>query len=154
MDRVSRSEAETEQLGALLAPLLEPGDVIALDGPLGAGKTRFVAGLARGLAAPARVRSPTFTLVNEYAGRVALLHVDLYRIESREIGGLALEERLGDAVLAVEWADKLPAGWLEDALIVRLAPGEGDDRSVRAEARGARAAALLGRWERAVAGVA
>src|SRR5438046_887525 len=106
MRLVSRSEADTERLGETLAPRLEPGDLVALDGPLGAGKTRFVIGLARGLAARARVRSPTFTLVNEYHGRIPLMHVDLYRLAPAEVAGLALAEALADAALVVEWADK------------------------------------------------
>ncbi|HKQ56730.1 MAG TPA: tRNA (adenosine(37)-N6)-threonylcarbamoyltransferase complex ATPase subunit type 1 TsaE, partial [Candidatus Eisenbacteria bacterium] len=75
---------ETERWGEALAPAVKPGDVIALLGPLGAGKTRFVAGLARGIAAAARVRSPTYTLVNEYPGRVPLIHLDLYRVTAAE----------------------------------------------------------------------
>ena len=73
----SEDEAAIEALGASLAPHLAAGDVVTLSGPLGAGKTRFVAGLARGLQVSAHVRSPTFTLVNEYRGRLRLLHVDL-----------------------------------------------------------------------------
>src|SRR5439155_5091933 len=98
----SRSEAETERFAETLAALLGPGDVIALEGALGAGKTRFVAGLARGIAARARVRSPTFTLVHEYpGGRVTLVHADLYRLETAEVGGLGLEEALDRAALVV-----------------------------------------------------
>ena len=85
-------------------------------GFFGAGKTRFVAGLAHGLDVKARVRSPTFTLVNEYRGRIALLHVDLYRLESREVVSLALEERVESAALVVEWAEKLSGTRLMESL--------------------------------------
>jgi len=136
------------RLGAALGAWLEPGDVIALEGPLGAGKTRFVAGLAHGLDAKARVRSPTFTLVNEYHGRIVLVHVDLYRIEPHEVSSLGLEERVDSAALVVEWADKLPAGLLERALEVRITPGTGDTRTFEARAFDPRAVTVLERWER------
>ena len=139
------------RLGEALGPRLEPGDVIALEGPLGAGKTRFVAGLAAGLDVKARVRSPTFTLVNEYRGRIPLLHVDLYRLEPREVPGLALEERSEIAALVVEWADRLPHTLLAEALHVRITPGDGDRRTIEARGDGARARALLEYWQHALA---
>jgi len=142
---ISRSEAETEALGESLGPLLEPGDVIALVGPLGAGKTRFVAGLARGLAAKARVRSPTFTLVNEYRGRIPLLHVDLYRVETRDLPGLALEERFGDAAIVVEWGDQLPSGFTDGGLRIQIEQNDGG-RVLHCESLGARGRELLNSW--------
>jgi tRNA threonylcarbamoyladenosine biosynthesis protein TsaE len=105
---VTRSEAETEALGLSLGAELRPGSVLLLSGPLGAGKTAFVRGLAAGLAAdPAEVSSPTFTLIQEYRGRLVLQHVDLYRLSAREAADLGLEELAGgDAVVAVEWPDR------------------------------------------------
>ena len=146
---ITRSEAETEALGASLAPLLEPGDVIALIGPLGAGKTRFVAGLAHGLNVKARVRSPTFTLVNEYHGRLPLLHVDLYRLEPRDVDGLALEERLDEVALVVEWGEKLPERWRADAMEIRIEP-DGSERTVDLKSTGSRSLALLNEWRPAL----
>ena len=145
--RVSRSAAATEALGAALAPALRAGDVIALSGPLGAGKTRFVAGLARGLAPGARVRSPSFTLVNEYAGAPPLFHLDLYRLErAPEAESLGLEEYAERGVLAVEWGERLPGAWLAEALAIAIAPGPDGARTLAASAHAGRGAALLAAW--------
>ena len=118
--RVSAAERDTEALGAALAACLEAGDVLVLVGPLGAGKTRFVAGLARGLGAGSRVRSPSFTLLNEYRGDRLLLHLDLYRLEPREVDGLGLEEQIERGVLVAEWGDKLPIALRSEALTLRF----------------------------------
>src|SRR5207237_10863588 len=107
----SRSERETEAAATRLATSLRPGDVVLLVGPLGAGKTAFVRGLAVGLGIdPAEVSSPTFTLVHEYrGGRVPLVHVDLYRLsDGREIEDLGLDEIGEGAVLASDGADRRP----------------------------------------------
>ena len=107
----SHSEEETEAIARRLAGSLQPDSVVLLQGDLGAGKTVFARGLAEGLGADAAdVSSPTFTLIQEYrGGRLPLLHVDLYRLDDpREIDDLGLEELGEGAVLAVEWADKLP----------------------------------------------
>ena len=105
----STSAEETESLGARLAESLGPGDVVALTGELGAGKTCFTQGLARGLGVARRAVSPTFVLVNEYRGRLLIHHVDAYRTESlTELLDLGLEEMFaGEGVTIVEWADKL-----------------------------------------------
>ena len=148
--RLSRSPADTEALGEALAPGLEPGDVIVLTGPLGAGKTCFVAGLARGLACAARVRSPSFTLVNEYRGRLLLLHLDLYRVEAAAAEALGLEEQAERGVLVAEWGEKLPAGLRERALAVEFEIVSERERRLTAHAGRApgeaRAAALLDAW--------
>ena len=148
--RRTASVEETERLGEALAGALEAGDVIALSGPLGAGKTRFVAGLARGLAAAARVRSPTFTLVNEYPGRIALAHLDLYRVEPSEVEGLGLDDHLESGAIVVEWGEKLPAARRRDALHLDFAIASEGERAISAAASGARGAALLAAW-RAIA---
>jgi len=103
------NESETSQAGEALGATLRPGDVVLLYGDLGAGKTAFVRGLARGIGAnPDDVSSPTFTLVQEYAGPAATLyHVDLYRLEGPEIEDLGLEDLVsGDGIVAIEWAER------------------------------------------------
>jgi tRNA threonylcarbamoyladenosine biosynthesis protein TsaE len=110
---ISHNPAETESLGERWGRTAQCGLVIALTGELGAGKTQFVKGLARGLGIPARVHSPTFTLVNEYGGgRLRLFHLDLYRLETRaQIVSAGLEEFLQpDGVTVIEWAEKLESG--------------------------------------------
>jgi len=144
--RRTASTEETEALGAALAPALEPGDVICLEGPLGAGKTRFVAGLARGLAAASRVRSPTFTLVHTYPGRLPLTHVDLYRLDSPEVEGLGLEETLDEGALVVEWGERLPSRWQEEALHVAIEITGPESRALSARADRGRGLALLEAW--------
>ena len=100
---------ETQALGAELGARLGSGAVVACVGELGAGKTCFVQGLARGLGVASPVTSPTFVLVNQYRGRLAVNHVDAYRTESlAELMDIGVEEMLdGDGVTIVEWADKL-----------------------------------------------
>src|SRR5215470_4417707 len=106
---ISNSPVETEALGESWGRTLESGWVIGLSGDLGAGKTQLVKGLARGLGIPARVHSPTFTLVNLYeGGRLRLFHLDLYRLDSRQqIIQAGLEEFLNpDGIAVIEWADR------------------------------------------------
>src|SRR5919107_1437973 len=105
----TRSEQETFALGEHVAATLQPGTFVLLHGDLGAGKTAFVRGLATGLGAnPDDVSSPTFVLVQEYAGPAATLyHVDLYRLEPAEIDDLGLEDLVsGDGIVAIEWAER------------------------------------------------
>lgn len=106
---VTRSEEETEALGERLGRDLGPGDVVALTGDLGAGKTVFVQGLVRGLGVRGRATSPTFVLVNEYRGRLPVHHVDAYRTGSlAELMDLGLPELFDEGgVTLVEWADRL-----------------------------------------------
>jgi tRNA threonylcarbamoyladenosine biosynthesis protein TsaE len=112
----------TEALGRRVGRLAAPGDVIALTGELGAGKTAFVRGLAEGLDVPPHlVASPTFTMVAEYPGRLPLYHVDLYRLEPGAADLAALREYVyGHGVTAIEWCDRLPAGALDACLGVRI----------------------------------
>jgi tRNA threonylcarbamoyladenosine biosynthesis protein TsaE len=107
---ISHSPADTEALGERFGRAAQTGLVIALSGDLGAGKTQFVRGLARGLGIAGRVHSPTFTLVNEYGGgRLKLFHLDLYRLETAEqILSAGIEDYLSpDGVSVVEWAERI-----------------------------------------------
>lgn len=105
---ISRSAEDTESAGCELAKKLETGDLVLLEGELGAGKTTFVRGLARGLGCRERVQSPTFQLVRVYHGRLQLAHVDLYRLERTEdLGELGLGDLLEDGVVVVEWGGRL-----------------------------------------------
>lgn len=132
----SRSEEDTANAGRELAATLASGDVVLLYGDLGAGKTAFVKGLADGLGiARDEVSSPTFTLMQEYrGGRLPLFHVDLYRLnDPREVEDLGLDELAADGVLAIEWADKLPARLLPATVAVRIAHRAGDERVLRVD---------------------
>ena len=119
MKFITNSEEETEALGARLAVKLEPGAVIAFTGDLGAGKTAFTRGLARGLGIPDRVTSPTFTIVNEYeGGRLPLFHFDMYRLGSAdELFDIGWEDYLArKGVCAVEWSENVSDA-LEEGII-------------------------------------
>jgi tRNA threonylcarbamoyladenosine biosynthesis protein TsaE len=144
--RQTSSPEETGRVGAALAAGLRAGDVILLTGPLGAGKTCFVAGLARGFGCTGRVRSPSFTLINEYDGPIPLFHLDLYRLEGREADDLGLEERLERGVLAVEWGERLPAHLGAEALTLEFEIRSETERLIRARASGARGRSLLAGW--------
>lgn len=122
------SPAETASLGERLGETLEPGAVVLLTGELGAGKTCFIQGVARGLGVASRATSPTFVLVNEYRGRLPVHHVDLFRVESHaEIEDIGVTDLLGDeGVTLVEWADKLGALLPADAIRVHI-EGVGDE---------------------------
>lgn len=144
--RRTRSVEQTEALGAALARSLAPGDVIALSGELGAGKTRFVSGLVRALHPGARVRSPSFTLVNEFVGAMPVYHLDLYRLGTGEVDGLGLEEYAAQGALVVEWGERLPSAWLADALALAFAVEDDGARAITATAEGERGRALLAAW--------
>ena len=112
----SRSAAATRGLGREIAAYLEPGDLLCLLGDLGAGKTTFVQGLAEGLGVGDGVTSPSFVLVHEHHGRVTLFHLDLYRLAG-DLTEIGLDDMVGgDAVVVVEWAERLPLRLCEDAL--------------------------------------
>jgi len=135
---VTKSEAETVRLGRSLAADLRAGDVVLLEGVLGAGKTALSRGIASGLGVPEEeVRSPTFTLVNPYRGRLPVYHVDLYRIAAaRDLDELGLEEILGtDGVAIVEWAERLAVWRPPYALVVRIEDRGGSEREIRIEDR-------------------
>ena len=118
----THNEAETEAAGAELARTLPAGTVVALYGDLGAGKTAFVRGMARGLGLSARVSSPTFTIVNEYPGSTELCHFDMYRLESAdELFDIGWEDYLRrGAVCAVEWSERVEEAFDGSELRVRI----------------------------------
>ncbi|MGH7902686.1 MAG: tRNA (adenosine(37)-N6)-threonylcarbamoyltransferase complex ATPase subunit type 1 TsaE [Candidatus Dormibacteraceae bacterium] len=125
------SPEETEAAAERLAAHLRQGELLLLAGPLGAGKTTFVRGLARGLGSTAPVASPTFQLVRIYPGRMPLAHIDLYRlVASIELADLGLEELLEDGVAAVEWGDRLPHAIEDGAGRVVIEPLGGDRRRI------------------------
>jgi tRNA threonylcarbamoyladenosine biosynthesis protein TsaE len=133
---VSRSEAATLAAGRDLAGSLGAGDIILLRGDLGMGKTVFARGLAAGLGVdPDQVRSPTFTLVNPYHGRLPVYHIDLYRIEKPgDLDELGLEEILGgDGVVMVEWAERLGPYHPRRHLAVRITDRGGNERDITIE---------------------
>jgi len=142
----SRSPEETKILAAEIAKLLTGGEVIGLVGELGTGKTCFVKGLAQGLGmAEEEVYSPSFTIIAEhYQGRLPLFHIDLYRLEGKEMGELGLEEYFyGQGVTVVEWFDYLPAGMVGEYLRVTLWYGAGEERRIVLEAVGERYRRLM-----------
>jgi len=146
---VTRSTDETLALAESVGELLRPGDVVSLAGGLGTGKTVFARGVARALGVDAPIVSPTFTIVREYEGRVPVVHVDVYRIDTfQELHDLGFEEVVrDDAVTLVEWGDVIDGMLPSDRLDVRLVAGaEDDERVIEIEGRGrtwrARAAEL------------
>ncbi len=123
----------TEALAVRFAPVLPAGAVLCLQGPLGAGKTAFVRGLAQGLGCEGPVTSPTFNLLQVYAGPRRLLHLDAYRIERAEaLQDLGLEELLdGCAILAVEWPEKVAGALPPDCWWLELSPVDETTRAIR-----------------------
>jgi tRNA threonylcarbamoyladenosine biosynthesis protein TsaE len=149
-----RSRAETAAWGAALGRRLRPGDVIALIGDLGAGKTTLAQAMARGMGIAEPVTSPTFTLIQEYPGRVPMFHFDPYRLEHpEEMADLGFDEYCErDGVIVIEWADRVSALLPAERLTLRLAilsedAGDADagdtPRRLTAVAVGSRSAALL-----------
>jgi len=116
------SPEETMQLGQRLARLLGPGDVVCLTGELGAGKTHFAKGIARGLCVREVVTSPTFTLIKEYEGRMPFYHMDVYRLEGpEELADLGYDEYFyGEGVTLIEWADRVADVLPDERLDIEL----------------------------------
>ena len=144
---LSTSARMTMSFGRRLAKLVQGGEIIGLQGELGTGKTTFVRGFCAGIevSQKAWVRSPTFTLINEYQGRLPVYHIDLYRIaRAEEIDALNLREYLySDGVSLIEWSERLPADELEEYLEVSLAHRNKSKRQVTFTARGERYEGIL-----------
>lgn len=136
---LSASEAETLAFAARFAARLRPGDVVSLRGDLGAGKTHFARGVARALGVDGPVSSPSYALVHEYAGRLPVYHMDLYRLapgaDWEEIGLAHYLE--GAGVCLVEWPERLPDGFSPFTWDVELTHGAGEhERNIRVTPRG------------------
>ena len=144
---MTKSVEETVGLGRRLGEILQPGDVVALNGELGAGKTYFVKGIAGGLGVTdtREVRSPTFVLVSEYEGRLRLYHVDAYRLKGADdLETLGSRDFVfGEGVTVVEWADRVEGSLPAERLTVRLEHVDATTRRMNFEARGARASEIL-----------
>ena len=142
MQAISRSVEETEKLGMELAAELRPGDVVALIGEIGAGKTTFVRGLARGLGVPAgSVASPSFVLVRQYSsGRMPLYHADLFRLDNLpQAAGVGLEECYeSGGVTLIEWGNKVPGVLPEEFLEIRFEALDPESRRLTAVPHGPR----------------
>jgi tRNA threonylcarbamoyladenosine biosynthesis protein TsaE len=147
---------QTREVGDVLATFLRPRDTVVLTGDLGAGKTTLVQGIGRGLGVEEHVASPTFTLVREYAGRLDVAHVDVYRLERiQDVVDLGLDELGGpDRVLLVEWGDAVEELLSDDRLVVELTTdGFGETRRITIVPQGRSWAARWERLEQALADV-
>ncbi len=128
----TRDAAETQRFGAALGARIRRGACVCLTGPLGAGKTVLVSGLVRGLGAHDAVTSPTFILMESFAGRLPIVHIDLYRLEhEREVEDIGVFDLMdGDTVVLAEWGERSPALHGAADLEVRIAAGEGSARTL------------------------
>jgi tRNA threonylcarbamoyladenosine biosynthesis protein TsaE len=141
----SRSPAETKRLGRELAAHLQAGDVILLQGELGAGKTCFSQGIGAGLKVKEPVKSSSFVLVNEYSGRLHVYHADLFRLEDpQEVFELYLEEIAANGLLLVEWPDRAPQEMPPEHLLVRFEVANHSARRITYEPHGGHYEALVG----------
>lgn len=137
----TKSSLETIKIGKQIGSLLNQGDIVALIGELGSGKTQFIKGLASGAGVKkSKISSPSFILINEYSGRIPFYHIDLYRInEEREAGELGLEEYFeSEGITAIEWADKIPSLLPRDLLMVRINYEGKNSRTIEITGRGKR----------------
>jgi tRNA threonylcarbamoyladenosine biosynthesis protein TsaE len=141
----TRSAHETKIWGRRLASILEGGELLGLIGELGAGKTVFVKGLARGLNLREEdVLSPSFTMIREHRGRLPLYHIDLYRLDEAMLDDLGLREYLfSDAVAAVEWFERLREAPELDCILIRMSYAGASLRRIEFQAFGRRYAAII-----------
>ena len=133
MEYFSHSETETSKVGFELASQLKPGDVIAMYGDLGAGKTAFVRGLAEGLGLDARVSSPTFTIVNEYLGKTPLFHFDMYRLsDADELFEIGWEDYITrGGICVVEWSENVEEAFYNDTIRIHIEKIDDSSRKIK-----------------------
>ena len=138
LEFVTNNATETEDLGMKIAKALKGGEVLAMTGDLGAGKTTMTKALARGLGIEEHVTSPTFTIVNEYEGRLKLFHFDVYRIaDIEEMYDLGFEEYIyGDGVSIIEWSNLIKEILPEDTINIEILASDVDERTIRISGRG------------------
>jgi tRNA threonylcarbamoyladenosine biosynthesis protein TsaE len=147
----TKNTLETVRIGKSIGSLLQPGDVVALVGELGAGKTQCIKGLAAGVGVgkPTYVSSPSFTLINEYPGRAPFYHIDLFRLKSeKEAEELGLDEYFqGEGVTAIEWADKIPSLLPKEILWIHIHYTGQHIRSLKIVGRGKRYEELVKKFK-------
>lgn len=133
MEYISHCEAETSKIGKELAEKLVPGNVIAMYGDLGAGKTAFVRGLAEGLGLDARVSSPTFTIVNEYLGKIPLFHFDMYRLgDADELFEIGWEDYITrGGICVVEWSENVEEAFYNDTIRIYIEKIDDSSRNIK-----------------------
>lgn len=155
LDAISHSASQTQRLGARLGALLQPGDVLLLEGGLGAGKTVFAQGVASGLEVADPVTSPTFTLIHEYEGRLPFYHVDLYRLGgAADAAAIGLEEYVwGEGVTLIEWPERAATILPPEHLTISLRPISDTKRAIRLVPAGERYLALVSEFKRSAFGL-
>lgn len=147
----TKSTSETIRIGRHIGSLLMPGDVVALAGELGTGKTQFIKGLAAGVGVgkPTYISSPSFTLINEYPGKTPFYHIDLFRLKTkREADELGLEEYFhSGGIAAIEWADKIPSLLPNEMLWIQISYTGKNTRSIEIIGRGKQCEKLVSSLE-------
>ncbi|HYA93194.1 MAG TPA: tRNA (adenosine(37)-N6)-threonylcarbamoyltransferase complex ATPase subunit type 1 TsaE [Thermodesulfobacteriota bacterium] len=147
----SKSASETVRLGRNIGSHLLPGDVVALVGELGAGKTQLIKGLAAGVGIrnPTYISSPSFTLINEYPGKITFYHIDLFRLgKENEAEELGLEDYIqGKGITAIEWADKIPSLLPKELLLIRIAYTGRNTRSLEIWGKGKRYLKMIDQFQ-------
>jgi tRNA threonylcarbamoyladenosine biosynthesis protein TsaE len=148
----SKSASETVRLGRNIGSRLLPGDVVALVGELGAGKTQLIKGLAAGagIRNPTYISSPSFTLINEYPGKITFYHIDLFRLsKENEAEELGMEDYIqGKGITAIEWADRIPSLLPEELLLIRIAYTGKNTRSLEISGKGKRYLKMIDQFQR------
>lgn len=148
----TKSTSETIRIGKRIGSLLQPGDVVALVGELGTGKTQFIKGIAAGVQVgnPTYISSPSFTLINEYRGKTPFYHIDLFRLKTeKEVEELGLEEYFGsEGITAVEWADRIPSLLPRELIWIKIYYIGKQTRSIEIVGQGKRYEVIIDEFKR------